>query len=121
MSPALREINIEAQRIELILVDGRTYHYDPTLQLQPAGDTRAHPYDCTEKPLSLSEVRWSEVPGLAKKAQLAANLDDEDVPLIRISRARDCGPVEIEVMFTNYQGKWPGAVFNAEGQLLRQR
>lgn len=116
-APATRlgAVRITRQRIDFTLADRSTYTFDATYALTPGSR-----YDGTwlcEKGFAASEVDWLGLQELAHIALVNGRLDEEDEAHARytIDRSRDCGPVEIEVVFDNYKIPQPWVRFDAGG------
>jgi hypothetical protein len=111
----LGAVRITRQRIDVTLADRSTYTFDPTFVLTPG--TR---YDGTwlcEQGFGANEVNWLTLQDLAHIALINGRLDEEDEVHARytVDRSRDCGPIEIEVVFDNYEIPQPWVKFDASG------
>jgi len=117
----LGAVRIEKRRIEITLADRSTYQFDATFTLNP-GERYDGIWLC-EKGYLETDVDWGRLPELAHNAVLAGNLDDEDEPHARyvVDRSRDCGPVEVEVIFDNYTTPQPWVKFDGRGRYISAR
>ena len=112
----LGAVRIERDRIDITLAERSTFRFDPTFALTPG----AH-YEgiwLCEKGFVEGDVDWGNLPDLAHVAVLVDHLDDEDEPHARyiVDRSRECGPVEIEVIFDNYTTPQPWVKFDTSGR-----
>lgn len=112
----LGAVRITRQRIDVTLADRSVYTFDPTFVLTPASR-----YDGTwlcEKGFAAEEIDWPRLHEFARLAVVNGRLDEEDEVHARftIDRSRDCGPVEIEVVFDNYKIPQPWVKFDASGR-----
>jgi hypothetical protein len=118
----LMGIWIDRRQITFIQTDGSMTDYDR----MGAFAKRSRNYDsiwlCREG-FDEREIDWASFPTLVEKAMLAGNLDEEDRPhaAFNVERPRECGPVTIEVKFTNYKSPQPYSVFDARGRLVRTK
>jgi hypothetical protein len=112
----LGAVRIEKERIDITLADRSTYRFDPTFTLQP--DVRYDGIWLCEKGFLEEDVDWGKLPDLAHNAVLIGRLDDEDEPHVRyiVDRSRECGPVEIDTIFDNYETPQPWVKFDARGR-----
>jgi hypothetical protein len=113
---------IGGDKITFVQSDGAMTDYDR----MGAFTTRDRKYDsiwlCRDG-FDEREIDWVGLPTLVEKAMLAGNLDEEDRDhaAFNVERPRECGPVTIEVKFTNYKSPQPYSVFDARGRLVRTR
>ena len=113
---------IERGRITFIQSDGVMTDYDR----MGAFTKRSSNYDsiwlCREG-FDERDIDWAGLPTLIEKAMLAGSLDEEDRDhaAFNVERPRECGPVTIEVKFTNYKSPQPYSVFDARGRLVRSK
>jgi hypothetical protein len=118
----LMGIWIERDKVTFIQSDGVMTDYDR----MGVFTRRSSKYDsiwmCREG-FDEREIDWTGLPTLVEKAMLAGNLDEEDRDhaAFNVERPRECGPVTIEVKFTNYKSPQPYSVFDARGRLVRTR
>jgi hypothetical protein len=116
-APGMRlgAVRITRQRIDVTLADRSTYAFDATYVLTPGPR-----YDGTwlcEKGFAANEIDWLRLHEFARLAVVNGQLDEEDEVHARftVDRSRDCGPVEIEVVFDNYKIPQPWVKFDASG------
>ncbi len=112
----LGAVRITRQRIDVTLADRSAFTFDPTFVLTPANR-----YDGTwlcEKGFAADDIDWLRLHEFARLAVVNGRLDEEDEVHARftIDRSRDCGPVEIEVVFDNYKIPQPWVKFDATGR-----
>ena len=112
----LGAVRITRQRIDFTLADRSTYTFDATFVLTPGAR-----YDGTwlcEKGFAAEEIDWLRLHEFARLAVVNGRLDEEDEVHARftVDRSRDCGPVEIEVVFDNYNLPQPWVKFDANGR-----
>lgn len=115
----LASMRIERRGIEFTLADRTTWTFDGTHMLV-AGRRYEGSFHC-DRGWMESEVDWTKLASLPRNGVLAAGLDDEDEAhaRFRIDRPSDCGPLAIEVTYTNYQIPQPWVRFDPQGAFLR--
>jgi len=115
----LASMRIERRGIEFTLVDRATWTFDGT-QVLVASRRYEGSFHC-DRGWMESEVDWTKLASLPRNGVLAAGLDDEDEAhaRFRIDRPGDCGPLAIEVTYTNYQVPQPWVRFDPQGAFLR--